>query len=80
MPLLPYDEEDALRRILRHHHAPVDRKLVDDLSTFVDWIKECEQAKIHHLARNHPQPRILGTVLSTMGIYGKEYVDKVPTT
>ena len=73
--LLPWDEEDALRRILRHHNVAVSREIVRDLSTLINWMLECERAKSH--LTETPPPFLL-TVLGGMGIYGAEVVGTVP--
>jgi hypothetical protein len=75
--LLPIDEEDALKRILRHHGAPVTRKLVSDLSDLMLWVHEFEQLKARFSAA-HAYPEPLLVTLSKMGIYGREAIDKVP--
>ena len=74
MPMIPYDEEDAIKRVLRHHHVPVSRKLVDDLADLLSWVHESEQASVHF---GHPKPPFLLVLLSKLGIYGKEISDTV---
>ena len=69
--MLPYDEEDAVKRILRHHSVTITPKLVSDLSTLINWVREKERQF------DHQQPPLLITVLSQMGIYGGEVLDKV---
>lgn len=73
---LTYEEEDALKRVLRHHGALDDDAIVRDLSTLITWVKECEKAKFS-LAGPKKTPPLLFTVLSGMGIYGKEAIDHV---
>jgi hypothetical protein len=72
--LLPYQEEDALKRILRHHGVTVTREAIVSLSQFINWIRECEAAKGSFKAM---PPMPLLSFLGQLGIYGKEMVDKV---
>lgn len=72
--MIDYAEEDALKRILRHHHATITRRLVEDLSTLLAWVREDEATK----GRVSPEkPPLLFTELSKMGIYGSEMINKV---
>jgi hypothetical protein len=72
--MLPYNEEDALRRILRHHG--IDKPAaVTDLSALLDWVHQSEQAKV--ALRRGTEPMPLLSLLGTLGIYGKEAIDKV---
>lgn len=72
--LLPYHEEDALKRILRHHGVTVTREAINSLSQFINWIRETEAAK-GSLTTYPPMPLL--SFLGQLGIYGKEVVDKV---
>lgn len=71
------DEEDALRRILRHHGVPITRKMVEDLGRLLVWVREVEQAKVQLGAQKLSPPLIL-TVLGSMGIYGGEAIGPMP--
>lgn len=73
---LDYVEDDALKRILRHHGIAVGTPgLLDNLSQLINWVHESEQAK----AQFHPESPIpMISLLGAMGIHGKEYIDKVP--
>jgi hypothetical protein len=75
-PHIPYEEEDALRRILAHHGIDPNRKLVSDLSELIKWVHEAEQAKS---AFDGKRPPILMAKLSTMGIFGSEAIGPSPT-
>lgn len=71
---LPFEEDDALKRILRHHNVPVTSALLNNLSQLINWVHEFEQSK----AQFHPQDPIpMISLLGAMGIYGKSYIDKV---
>jgi hypothetical protein len=74
--LLPWDEDDALKRILRHHHVEVTRPMVEDLSRLINWVRDTESTKAQFKPRQEVPP--LMTILSRCGIYGREYIDKVP--
>ena len=69
--MIPYEEEDAVKRILRHHNVNITPKLVSDLSALISWVREKERRAPHQ------HPPLLITVLSQMGIYGGELLDKV---
>jgi hypothetical protein len=74
---LPYEYEDAFKRILRKNDAPLTGALIDNLGQFINWVIEVEEAK-GSLNRNQETPIPLISLLGNMGIYGKNYVDKVP--
>jgi SpoVK/Ycf46/Vps4 family AAA+-type ATPase len=74
--LLSIDEEDALKAILAHHRVKVTRSMVADLSVLIDWVRDCERTK-GTFSHSDKSPLLL-TVLSKMGIFGKEIVAKVP--
>lgn len=75
---LPADEEDALRRILRHHRIPVTRELVDHLGQLITWVRQGEKAKGSFVRGKEPMPLL--SLLGGLGIYGKEAIDKVEWT
>lgn len=72
---IPYDEEEALKRILRHHGVSLTRKMVADLSELMGWVHETERAKFK-LTNADPPPYLL-VLLSSMGIFGGEVSDRV---
>lgn len=74
---LPYEYEDALKRILRHNNAPLTGAVIDNLGQFVNWVIENEEAKAKFPGYNS-KPIPLISLLGNMGIYGSSYVDKVP--
>ena len=73
--LLPIDEEDALKRILAHHHIELTRPMIADLSVFINWVRDCEADKARFTKTNPP---FVSIILSRLGIYGKEAIEKVP--
>lgn len=73
---LDYPEGDALKRILRHHDIPLTGALMDNLGQFINWIHRMDAAKASFRSDAEPIPLI--SLLGGMGIYGKEYIDKVP--
>jgi hypothetical protein len=74
---LDYTEDDALKRILRHHDVPVTSALLNSISQLINWVRETERVKASFTPHDHgPTPMI--SLLGAMGIYGKEYIDKVP--
>lgn len=76
MNSLSYDEEDVLRRILRHHDVLTSRKLVDDIGALIEWVRSVEQNKVSLGSRVSPQPLLV--LLSTLGIYGGEAIGPSP--
>jgi hypothetical protein len=74
--LISIQEEDALRRILAHHGALTSRKLVQDLSALVGWVRETEAAKGRFERGTGPMPML--SLLSTLGIYGGEAIGPTP--
>lgn len=72
-PYLPSEEDDALKRILRHHDA-LTSELLDHLGQFINWVHECDKLK-SQFQRQDPKPLI--SLLGGMGIYGADYIDKV---
>lgn len=74
--LLPADEEDALRRILRHHQVQLTDSLVKDLGALINWVHQLEQAKSNFAGAAKP-PYLL-SLLSTLGIYGGEAIGPTP--
>jgi hypothetical protein len=77
MNLPSYEEEDAVRRVLRHHGVRVDRELVNALGELLAWVREDQKSKDWPM--NNAAPPLLLAKLSTMGIYGSEAINKVPT-
>lgn len=75
--MLDYQLEDALKRVLRHHDAPVNREIIDHLGQLFDWVREDELAR--HIFVSSCSPLSMLVVLSRMGIYGGEAIDKVGT-
>jgi hypothetical protein len=74
--LISIQEEDALRRILAHHDALTSRRLVQDLSALVGWVRETEAAKGRFERGTGPMPML--SLLSTLGIYGGEAICPTP--
>ena len=70
--LLPPEEEDALKRILRHHEVELAPKLVNDLGALLNWVHQLEQAKAWSA---NPKPPYMLAFLSTLGIYGAEAIN-----
>ena len=73
---LPHDEEDALKRILRHHGVTITPGLLDHLGQLINWVHQFEQAKTK--LRKGSEPPYLLVLLSTMGIHGAKVLDRVP--
>lgn len=65
---LPYDEQQALESICRHHGVE-DSALIKDLATFGDWIHQTEVAKLHLGHYSLPRPPFLHVLLGLMGIF-----------
>jgi hypothetical protein len=65
---LPYEEERALKDILAHHGV-TERAVIEDVAALVKWAHQYEQ---HKAWRSNPAPPPLLSLLSTLGIYGKE--------
>lgn len=79
-PYLDYQEDTTLKAILRHHGIdPNDSKLMENLSTFVNWIRADERAK-HKLTPGAEQPPFLLVLLSLMGIHGAAALEPERTT
>lgn len=79
LPQPPIEEEDAVRRVLRHHQVPLTRELVRDLGTMLSWVREDERSKAHWASDRRSAPMLI-TLMSSMGIWGREYIDAVPDT
>jgi hypothetical protein len=75
-PHIPYEEEDALRRILAHHGITPNRKLVEDIAALIKWVHESERAK-GSFAKTRPP--ILMALLGQLGIYGAEAIGPAPS-
>lgn len=78
-PLLSYQEEDALRRILAHHHVSPDRPLVNALAALIQWVRQSEQAKARFATSSPGTPPDLLSLLGQLGIYGGEAIGPSPT-
>lgn len=74
--MIDYAEEDALKRILRHHDVTVTPKLVADVSVLLEWVRADEAVKARF--DNKTPPPFLISLLSTMGIFGADYLSQVP--
>lgn len=61
---LPYEQQDALERILRHHGVD-DPALIKDLATFGNWIALDVEDKTHFRV---PQAPFLLALLGMMGV------------
>lgn len=72
--MLAYSEADAIKRILRHHHAH-SSPLAGDLETLLEWVHKSEQARTALIRGTSPMPLI--SVLGNMGIYGAEVLSTV---
>ena len=73
---LPYELDDAVKRILRKNGVTyMTRPLIDNLGQLINWVIETEQAKASFQRGQEPLPLI--SLLGNMGIHGKSYVDKV---
>lgn len=68
---LPYDEQNALESICRHHHIE-DPQALKDLAALMLWVHQYELAKIDRSSR----PPLLIALLSMMGVYGKDYLNQ----
>lgn len=73
-PYLDYQEATTLKAILRHHGVEPTDKLVENLSTFLNWVRADERAK-HRLTGGADQPPYLLVLLSLMGIYGADALE-----
>lgn len=78
--VISIQEEDTLRRILRHHNVPMRRELVDHLAELMAWVRADEHAKVIIDPNNRAlhKPPYLVSFLSTLGIYGAEVCDPTP--
>lgn len=76
---LPSTEQDALKRILRHNGVINSQhpQLLDQLCALIEWVHACEKARASFTSGKEPMPLI--SLLGNMGIYGKDYIDKVET-
>jgi ABC-type transporter Mla subunit MlaD len=70
------EEEDAIRRILRHHGA-LSEALANALGELVAWVHQSEQAKSKFAKGPSPAPIL--SLLSTLGIYGGEAIGPSPS-
>jgi hypothetical protein len=71
-PYLDYQEATTIKAILRKSGIDPDTgdgKLMENLSTFVNWVRADERAK-HKLTPGAEQPPYLLVLLSLMGIHG----------
>ena len=69
---LDYQEATTVKAILRKHGIDPDTddgKLMERLSTFINWVRADERAK-HKLTPGAEQPPYLLVLLSLMGIHG----------
>lgn len=76
-PYLDYQEATTVKAILRKHGIDPDTgdgKLMENLSTFVNWIRADERAK-HKLTPGAEQPPYLLVLLSLMGIHGADALE-----
>ena len=78
-PYLDY-QEATVKAILRKSGIDPDTddgKLMERLSTFVNWVRADERAK-HKLTPGAEQPPYLLVLLSLMGIYGGDALEPAP--
>lgn len=75
-PMISINEEDALKRILRHHSVVPTREVVNDLGALIEWVREDERFK-SDFGRGSRFSLPLFMLLSKLGIYGREAIDKV---
>jgi len=73
-PYLDYQEASTLKAILRHGGVEPTDKLVENLGTFVNWVRADEKAK-HRLTGGADQPPFLLVLLSLMGIHGADALE-----
>ena len=73
-PYLDYQEATTIKAILRHSGVEPTDKLVENLSTFLNWVRADERAK-HRLTGGADQPPYLLVLLSLMGIYGADALE-----
>jgi hypothetical protein len=76
-PYLDYQEATTIKAILRKSGIDPDTgdgKLMENLSTFVNWVRADERAK-HKLTPGAEQPPYLLVLLSLMGIYGGDALE-----
>lgn len=71
---LPYDEDDALKRILRHHGVALSRPLLRDLSALINWVRKLERSKVA-LGSFKDRPPYMLSFLGSLGIYGGEAIN-----
>lgn len=66
---LPYEEQDALKKICAHHGV-TDEALIKDLAAFGNWIHlaEADKARLSRV----PQAPFLIAFLSGRGIYPRK--------
>lgn len=79
-PYLDYQEATTVKAILRKSGIDPDTddgKLMERLSTFVNWVRADERAK-HKLTPGAEQPPYLLVLLSLMGIYGGDALEPAP--
>ena len=79
-PYLDYQEATTVKAILRKSGIDPDTddgKLMERLSTFVNWVRADERAK-HKLTPGAEQPPYLLVLLSLMGIYGGDALKPAP--
>ena len=77
---LDYQEATTVKAILRKSGIDPDTddgKLMERLSTFVNWVRADERAK-HKLTPGAEQPPYLLVLLSLMGIYGGDALEPAP--
>jgi len=73
---LSIEEEDALKRILRHHGVPLKAQLVKDLSSLINWVHTLEKSKSALGTFKDSPPHML-SFLSSLGIYGGEAISNI---
>lgn len=73
-PYLDYQEATTIKAILRHSGVEPTDKLVENLGTFVNWVRADEKAK-YKLTPGAEQPPFLLVLLSLMGIHGADALE-----
>ena len=76
-PYLDYQEATTVKAILRKSGIDPDTddgKLMERLSTFINWVRADERAK-HKLTPGADQPPYLLVLLSLMGIHGADALE-----
>jgi hypothetical protein len=73
-PYLDYQEATTIKAILRHSGVEPTDKLVENLGTFVNWVRADEKAK-YKLTSGADTPPYLLVLLSLMGIHGADALE-----